>query len=117
MIYQTKPPGLRDSLAGKLNLRCVALCEGMLLILPRFPLSSPYCPLPPPHCTVVTSKDLKKSGDIWVCPNSDHVCTRFFFVYDETSNSTAKFDTRQGNCKKEIDHAIAHIRAFKKFNK
>uniref|UniRef100_A0A9J7ZRY9 Poly [ADP-ribose] polymerase n=1 Tax=Cyprinus carpio carpio TaxID=630221 RepID=A0A9J7ZRY9_CYPCA len=39
------------------NLNCIALCE------------------------VITSKDLQKHGNIWVCPVSDHVCTRFFFVY------------------------------------
>lgn len=31
--------------------------------------------------TVITSKDLQKHGNIWVCPISDHVCTRFFFVW------------------------------------
>ena len=31
--------------------------------------------------TVITSKDLQKHGNIWVCPVSDHVCTRFFFVW------------------------------------
>uniref|UniRef100_A0A8C1VWT6 PARP catalytic domain-containing protein n=1 Tax=Cyprinus carpio TaxID=7962 RepID=A0A8C1VWT6_CYPCA len=41
------------------NLNCVALCE------------------------VITSKDLQKHGNIWVCPISDHVCTRFFFVYED----------------------------------
>ncbi|NXL95421.1 PARP6 polymerase, partial [Alectura lathami] len=35
------------------NLNCIALCE------------------------VITSKDLQKHGNIWVCPVSDHVCTRF----------------------------------------
>uniref|UniRef100_A0A3B3C429 PARP catalytic domain-containing protein n=1 Tax=Oryzias melastigma TaxID=30732 RepID=A0A3B3C429_ORYME len=39
------------------NLNCVALCE------------------------VITSKDLQKHGNIWVCPVSDHVCTRFLFVW------------------------------------
>jgi poly [ADP-ribose] polymerase 6/8 len=42
-------------LEGK-NLRCIALCE------------------------VITSDKLRKSGNIWVMPNQDHVCTRFFFV-------------------------------------
>ncbi|KAF4017071.1 hypothetical protein G4228_008805 [Cervus hanglu yarkandensis] len=41
------------------NLNCIALCE------------------------VITSKDLQKHGNIWVCPVSDHVCTRFFFVYED----------------------------------
>ncbi|XP_034850297.1 protein mono-ADP-ribosyltransferase PARP6 isoform X5 [Mirounga leonina] len=42
------------------NLNCIALCE------------------------VITSKDLQKHGNIWVCPVSDHVCTRFFFVTSAT---------------------------------
>lgn len=65
------------------------------------------------YVVVVTSKDLRRSGDIWVCPNADHVCTRFFFVYDDIS-STATFDTRKSQCKKEIDHAVEHIRNFKR---
>ncbi len=35
------------------------------------------------HCVfsaVITSPELRKSGNIWVMPNPDHVCTRFFFV-------------------------------------
>lgn len=31
--------------------------------------------------TVITSKDLQKHGNVWVCPISDHVCTRFLFVW------------------------------------
>lgn len=31
--------------------------------------------------TVITSKNLQKHGNIWVCPVSDHVCTRFLFVW------------------------------------
>jgi poly [ADP-ribose] polymerase 6/8 len=77
-------------LANKTNLKCLALCE------------------------VVTSKDLKKHNDIWVCPNTDHVCTRFFFVYEGSMDNTDSFDTRQSQCKKEINHAVAHIRQFKK---
>lgn len=30
---------------------------------------------------VITSKDLQKHGNIWVCPIPDHVCTRFLFVW------------------------------------
>lgn len=30
---------------------------------------------------MITSKDLKKCGYTWVCPISDHVCTRFLFVW------------------------------------
>lgn len=67
---------------------------------------------------VVTTKELKRSGDIWVCPNSDHVCTRFFFVYDDSSSygqsTSYNIDTRVAKFKAEIDHAVAHIRSFKK---
>ena len=68
---------------------------------------------------VVTSRELKKRGDIWVCSDPNNVCTRFFFVYDESSsnNSQVAFDTRQSHCKKEINHAIEHIRSFKKSRK
>lgn len=34
--------------------------------------------------TVITSSDLHKHGEIWVVPNTDHVCTRFFFVWVQT---------------------------------
>ncbi|XP_058593149.1 protein mono-ADP-ribosyltransferase PARP6 isoform X3 [Neofelis nebulosa] len=47
------------------NLNCIALCE------------------------VITSKDLQKHGNIWVCPVSDHVCTRFFFVSPGPRTSAA----------------------------
>lgn len=33
-------------------------------------------------CEVISHPSLKKSGAIWVSPESDHVCTRFFFVYE-----------------------------------
>ena len=67
---------------------------------------------------MVTTKELKRSGDIWVCANSDHVCTRFFFVYDDSSNygqdTSNSIDTRVSKFKAEIDHAVAHIHSFKK---
>lgn len=68
----------------------------------------------PPKYSVVTSKDLRRNGNIWVCPNSDHVCTRFFFVYDENSVSAGNLDTRKTDFQKEIQHAVGHIRAFRK---
>ena len=63
----------------------------------------------------MTSKDLKKSGVIWVCPNSDHVCTRFFFVFDQSPNLTQMdvIDTRVSKYKRQIDHAVAHINRFR----
>lgn len=47
--------------------------EGQALCPPSR-LQQPLAP------AVITSKDLQKHGNIWVCPVSDHVCTRFFFV-------------------------------------
>lgn len=56
---------------------------------------------------VVTSKELQKSGDIWVCPNPDHVVTRFFFVYDQHSyNQASSIYTQEKNFKSEITLAI-----------
>ena len=67
---------------------------------------------------MVTTKELKRSGDIWVCPNSDHVCTRFFFVYDDSTScgqgGSDSIDTRVAKFKAEVDHAVAHIHSFKK---
>ncbi|XP_070324879.1 protein mono-ADP-ribosyltransferase PARP6 isoform X4 [Odocoileus virginianus] len=56
------------------NLNCIALCE------------------------VITSKDLQKHGNIWVCPVSDHVCTRFFFVSSgpKTSEAMSKHHSDAG---------------------
>ncbi len=63
---------------------------------------------------MVLSKDLKKTGDIWVCPNPDNVCTRFFFVYDERGGHNNELDTRNADFRKEIDFATAHIGRYKK---
>lgn len=60
------------------NLNCVALCE------------------------VITSKDLQKHGNIWVCPISDHVCTRFFFVYEDGQVGDANINTQDVRIQKEI---------------
>ncbi|XP_051794591.1 protein mono-ADP-ribosyltransferase PARP6 isoform X6 [Acanthochromis polyacanthus] len=58
-IPQSRP--IQSRFLQSRNLNCIALCE------------------------VITSKDLQKHGNIWVCPVSDHVCTRFFFVYEQIS--------------------------------
>uniref|UniRef100_A0AAZ3PRM1 Poly [ADP-ribose] polymerase n=1 Tax=Oncorhynchus tshawytscha TaxID=74940 RepID=A0AAZ3PRM1_ONCTS len=53
---QSTKKGQQPQFLQSRNLKCIALCE------------------------VITSPDLHKHGDIWVVPNTDHVCTRFFFV-------------------------------------
>ncbi|XP_052098298.1 protein mono-ADP-ribosyltransferase PARP6-like [Mytilus californianus] len=52
-------------------------------------------------CEVITWPQLKKSGQIWVCPESDYVCTRFFFVYEEATGHE-NIDTQQ----KQYEEAI-----------
>ncbi|KAM9754517.1 protein mono-ADP-ribosyltransferase PARP6 isoform 1-T1 [Menidia menidia] len=64
------------------NLNCVALCE------------------------VITSKDLQKHGKIWVCPVSDHVCTRFLFVYENGQVGDMHIDTQEEEIQKEILQVI-----------
>ncbi|XP_047015861.1 protein mono-ADP-ribosyltransferase PARP6 isoform X2 [Ictalurus punctatus] len=64
------------------NLNCVALCE------------------------VITSKDLQKHGNIWVCPIPDHVCTRFFFVYEDGQVGDANINTQEARIQREILRVI-----------
>uniref|UniRef100_A0A672LR98 Poly [ADP-ribose] polymerase n=1 Tax=Sinocyclocheilus grahami TaxID=75366 RepID=A0A672LR98_SINGR len=56
--------------------------------------------------TVITSKDLQKHGNIWVCPISDHVCTRFFFVYEDGQVGDANINTQDVRIQKEILRVI-----------
>ncbi|KAE8296158.1 Poly [ADP-ribose] polymerase 6 [Larimichthys crocea] len=65
------------------NLNCIALCE------------------------VITSKDLQKHGNIWVCPISDHVCTRFLFVYENGQVGDVHINTQEANIHREICQVIA----------
>ncbi|CAK6961580.1 protein mono-ADP-ribosyltransferase PARP6-like [Scomber scombrus] len=65
------------------NLNCIALCE------------------------VITSKDLQKHGNIWVCPISDHVCTRFLFVYENGQVGDVHINTQEASIQKEILQVIA----------
>ncbi|KFQ38788.1 Poly [ADP-ribose] polymerase 6, partial [Mesitornis unicolor] len=57
-------------------------------------------------CEVITSKDLQKHGNIWVCPVSDHVCTRFFFVYEDGQVGDANINTQDPKIQKEIMRVI-----------
>ncbi|XP_076154981.1 protein mono-ADP-ribosyltransferase PARP6 [Alosa pseudoharengus] len=64
------------------NLNCIALCE------------------------VITSKELQKHGNIWVCPVSDHVCTRFFFVYEDGQVGDANINSQDAHIQREIMSVI-----------
>ncbi|XP_069384370.1 protein mono-ADP-ribosyltransferase PARP6-like isoform X2 [Paralichthys olivaceus] len=65
------------------NLNCIALCE------------------------VITSKDLQKHGNIWVCPISDNVCTRFLFVYENGQVGDVHINTQEAKIHREIVQVIA----------
>ncbi|CAH1796120.1 unnamed protein product [Owenia fusiformis] len=58
-------------------------------------------------CEVVTTKELKKHGNIWVSPNPDHVCTRFFFVYEDGQVGGNNIDTQNEAHRKEILKALS----------
>ncbi|XP_068458536.1 protein mono-ADP-ribosyltransferase PARP6-like [Clinocottus analis] len=65
------------------NLNCIALCE------------------------VVTSKKLQKHRNIWVCPVSDHVCTRFLFVYENGQVGDVHINTQEARIHRAILQVIA----------
>ncbi|XP_061678050.1 protein mono-ADP-ribosyltransferase PARP6-like [Syngnathoides biaculeatus] len=79
-IIHQDPPG---RFIQSRNLNCVALCE------------------------VITSKDLNKHGNIWVCPVSDHVCTRFLFVYENGCVGDVHIDTQEEEIQSQILEVIA----------
>ncbi|XP_043933620.1 protein mono-ADP-ribosyltransferase PARP8 [Protopterus annectens] len=59
-------------------------------------------------CEVITSPDLQKHGDIWVVPNTDHVCTRFFFVYEDGQGGDTSINTQDTSIHKEILRVIGN---------
>ncbi|XP_041374194.1 protein mono-ADP-ribosyltransferase PARP6-like [Gigantopelta aegis] len=59
-------------------------------------------------CEVITSPDLKKHGDIWVCPKDCHVCTRFFFVHEEDQVGYIDVHTQDQKYKEEISKAVGY---------
>lgn len=61
-----------------INLTCIAICE------------------------IILSPTLKKSSGIWVHPEPDHVCTRFFFVYEDGQVGDSSIDTQQEKYLAEI---------------
>ncbi|XP_049579379.1 protein mono-ADP-ribosyltransferase PARP6-like isoform X1 [Syngnathus scovelli] len=65
------------------NLNCVALCE------------------------VITSNELKKHGNIWMCPIPDHVCTRFLFVYENGCVGDVHINTQEEAIQNQILEVIA----------
>uniref|UniRef100_A0A673XIY5 Poly [ADP-ribose] polymerase n=1 Tax=Salmo trutta TaxID=8032 RepID=A0A673XIY5_SALTR len=57
---------------------------------------------------VITSPDLHKHGDIWVVPNTDHVCTRFFFVYEDGQVGDTSINTQDAGIHREILRVIGN---------
>ncbi|BFY98853.1 hypothetical protein BsWGS_01892 [Bradybaena similaris] len=44
-------------------------------------------------CEVINCPSLKKFGSIWTMKESEHVCTRFFFVYDECNPTSRAYQS------------------------
>ncbi|XP_048472997.1 protein mono-ADP-ribosyltransferase PARP6 [Rhincodon typus] len=89
--------GLVNASYTKLQLHGAAYGKGIYLS-PISSISFGY--------SVITSKDLQKHGNIWVCPVSDHVCTRFFFVYEDGQVGDANINTQDPKIQKEIMRVI-----------
>ncbi|XP_007518969.1 protein mono-ADP-ribosyltransferase PARP8 isoform X2 [Erinaceus europaeus] len=83
-VAQSQRKGQQSQFLQSRNLKCIALCE------------------------VITSPDLHKHGEIWVVPNTDHVCTRFFFVYEDGQVGDANINTQEGGIHKEILRVIGN---------
>lgn len=81
---QSQKKGQQSQFLQSRNLKCIALCE------------------------VITSPDLHKHGEIWVVPNTDHVCTRFFFVYEDGQVGDANINTQEGGIHREILRVIGN---------
>lgn len=81
---QSQKKGQQSQFLQSRNLKCIALCE------------------------VITSPDLHRHGEIWVVPNTEHVCTRFFFVYEDGQVGDANINTQEGGIHKEILRVIGN---------
>uniref|UniRef100_A0A8D2ITP3 Poly [ADP-ribose] polymerase n=1 Tax=Varanus komodoensis TaxID=61221 RepID=A0A8D2ITP3_VARKO len=81
---QSQKKGQQSQFLQSRNLKCIALCE------------------------VITSHDLHKHGEIWVVPNTDHVCTRFFFVYEDGQVGDTSINTQEPSIHKEILRVIGN---------
>lgn len=64
------------------NINCIALCE------------------------VIKSPELKKHGNVWVCTKSEFVCTRFFFVYEDSQVGGAEISTQRTGVENQILKAV-----------
>ncbi|XP_044302219.1 protein mono-ADP-ribosyltransferase PARP8 isoform X2 [Varanus komodoensis] len=83
-VLQSQKKGQQSQFLQSRNLKCIALCE------------------------VITSHDLHKHGEIWVVPNTDHVCTRFFFVYEDGQVGDTSINTQEPSIHKEILRVIGN---------
>ncbi|XP_075581681.1 protein mono-ADP-ribosyltransferase PARP8-like isoform X1 [Pelecanus crispus] len=81
---QSQKKGQQSQFLQSRNLKCIALCE------------------------VITSSDLHKHGEVWVVPNTDHVCTRFFFVYEDDQVGDTSINTQEPSIHKEILRVIGN---------
>ena len=59
-------------------------------------------------CEVITSPDLRKDHSVWVMPDADKVCTRFFFVYDKNTMSEQTVNTQEKKYTSKIREAVEY---------
>uniref|UniRef100_A0A4W3K8T7 Poly [ADP-ribose] polymerase n=1 Tax=Callorhinchus milii TaxID=7868 RepID=A0A4W3K8T7_CALMI len=81
---QSQKKGQQPQFLQSRNLKCIALCEA------------------------ITSPDLHKHGEIWVVPQTEHVCTRFFFVYEDGQVGDTNINTQESSIHKEILRVIGN---------
>uniref|UniRef100_A0A674JEY2 Poly(ADP-ribose) polymerase family member 8 n=1 Tax=Terrapene triunguis TaxID=2587831 RepID=A0A674JEY2_9SAUR len=94
---------LRNGLVVASNTRLQSLINWVSQLQKMFLLFS-VCSL----LIVITSPDLHKHGEIWVVPNTDHVCTRFFFVYEDGQVGDTSINTQETGIHKEILRVIGN---------
>jgi len=57
-------------------------------------------------CEVANIPDIKKNGDIWVCPQEDAVVTRFFFVFPAGHTASPTAHTSNQSFLTEVQEAL-----------
>eukprot|EP00026_Physarum_polycephalum_P002462 Phypoly_transcript_02469.p1 GENE.Phypoly_transcript_02469~~Phypoly_transcript_02469.p1 ORF type:complete len:782 (-),score=119.65 Phypoly_transcript_02469:460-2742(-) len=57
-------------------------------------------------CEVANIPDIKKNGDIWVCPQEDPVVTRFFFVFPAGHTASPTAHTSNASFISEVHEAL-----------
>lgn len=75
----TQPQNTVSSNICIYELRLLSICKDLIIILLEW--LKLLLTMSLPVMTVIQSPSLRKISDVWVCSDSDHVCTRFLFVW------------------------------------